>query len=147
MTDRPTEPGAAGGAHPDLLGRILGPDAHQGELRVRARELLVAYDKVLSGDADTLVTDRIQSSWERALAAGVDPDGQRPPRLHELTEIRRLRDEHPLAPFVPALAGLLADDSVVGAHIMVIASAAGEVLWRVGSPDIIRLAESLEFVE
>ena len=158
MTDRPTEPGAAGGAHPDLLGRILGPDAHKGELRVharnrfmdpddRARELMVAYDKVLSGDADTLVTDRIQSSWERALAAGVDPDGQRPPRLHELTEIRRLRDEHPLAPFVPALAGLLADDSVVGAHIMVIASAAGEVLWRVGSPDIIRLAESLEFVE
>src|SRR6478609_1006517 len=30
---------------------------------------------------------------------------------------------------------------------MVVASAAGEVLWRVGSRDVIRLAESLEFVE
>lgn len=142
----------------DLLGRILGPDAHDGELRHRARsafmdpddrarELRVAYDKVLAGAVDPSVSGRIQSSWERSLAAGVDPDGQRPPRLHEILEIRRLRNEHPLSPYVPALAGLLADDSVAGNHIMVVASAAGEVLWRVGSRDVIRLAESLEFVE
>ncbi len=142
----------------DLLGRILGPEAHDGELRHRARsafmdpddrarELRVAYDKVLAGAVDPSVSGRIQSSWERSLAAGVDPDGQRPPRLHEILEIRRLRNEHPLSPYVPALAGLLADDSVAGNHIMVVASAAGEVLWRVGSRDVIRLAESLEFVE
>ncbi len=156
MTYRTAPPRATGA--PDLLGAIIGPDAHDGELRHRARAafmdpddrartLRLAYEKVLSGDDDGAVSDRIQSSWERALAAGVDPDGQRPPRLHEIREIRRLRDEHPLAPFVPALAGLLADDSVVGNHILVIASAAGEVLWRVGSPDVIRLAESLEFIE
>lgn len=157
MTDR----SAISGTHPrpvDLLGHILGPDAHDSELRHRARRgfmdpddraraLRVAYDKVLAGAVDPSVPGRIQSSWERALAAGVDPDGQRPPRLHEILEIRRLRNEHPLSPYVPALAGLLADDSVAGNHIMVIASAAGEVLWRVGSRDVIRLAESLEFVE
>lgn len=158
MTDRSAKSGGAATAPADLLGRILGSDAHDGELRPRARAafmdpddraraLRVAYDKVLSGDVDRSVSGRIQSSWERSLAAGVDPDGQRPPRLHEILEIRRLRTEHPLAPYVPALAGLLADESVVGNHIMVIASAAGEVLWRVGSPDVIRLAESLEFVE
>ncbi len=158
MTDRQPAPGAVAAGQHDLLGRILGPGAHDGELRTRARAafldpddraraLRVAYDRVLSGDVDPGVSERIQSSWGRALAAGVDPDGQRPPRLHEIREIRRLRAEHPLAPYVPALAGLLADDSVVGNHILVIASAAGEVLWRVGSPDVIRLAESLEFVE
>jgi hypothetical protein len=157
MTDRSATSGTAPGPV-DLLGHILGPDAHDGELRHRARSaftdpddraraLRVAYDKVLSGAMDPSVPGRIQSSWERALAAGVDPDGQRPPRLHEILEIRRLRNEHPLSPYVPALAGLLADDSVAGNHIMVIASAAGEVLWRVGSRDVIRLAESLEFVE
>lgn len=136
----------------------LVPVDRSGELRVRARagfadldlrarELRQAYDRVLSGDESATVPDRIQVSWERSLAAGVDPDGQRPPRMHDLSEIHQLRDEHPLAPFVPALAGLLADDSVVGNHIMVIASAEGELLWRVGSPDVIRLAESLEFVE
>ncbi len=158
MTHRSAAPGGVRTAPFDVVGHVLGPDAHDHELRARARarfmdpddrarQLRVAYDKVLSGDADIRVPDRIQSSWERALAAGVDPDDQRPPRLHELDEIRRLRNEHPLARFVPALAGLLADDSVVGEHIMVIASAAGEVLWRVGSPDIINLAERLEFVE
>ena len=157
MTDRSTLSGSQ--QEPvDLLGHILGPDAHDGELRHRvrsafldpddrARALPTAYDRMLSGAADPSVSNRIQSSWERALAAGVDPDGQRPPRLHEILEIRRLRNEHPLSPFVPALAGLLADDSVAGNHIMVIASAAGEILWRVGSRDVIRLAESLEFVE
>ncbi|WP_420123320.1 GAF domain-containing protein [Nakamurella sp.] len=157
MTDRSTLSGYP--QEPvDLLGHILGPDAHDGELRHRARAafldpddraraLRAAYDKVLAGAVDPSVSNRIQSSWERALAAGVDPDGQRPPRLHEILEIRRLRNEHPLSPFVPALAGLLADDSVAGNHIMVIASAAGEILWRVGSRDVIRLAESLEFVE
>ncbi|HEY5877472.1 MAG TPA: hypothetical protein VIU11_01090 [Nakamurella sp.] len=158
MTDRSVVPGVAPHRPVDLLGRLIGPDAHDHELRTRARtafldpddrarRLRAAYDKVLSGDMDSSVSDRIQSSWGRALAAGVDPDSQRPPRLHEIREIHRLRAEHRLAPFVPALAGLLADDSVVGNHILVIASAAGELLWRVGSPDIIRLAESLEFVE
>lgn len=157
MTDRSAISGTHRGSV-DALGLILGPDAHDGELRHRARsafmdpddrarKLRVAYDKVLSGSVDPSVSGRIQSSWERSLAAGVDPDGQRPPRLHEILEIRRLRNEHPLSPYVPALAGLLADDSVAGNHIMVIASAAGEVLWRVGSRDVIRLAESLEFVE
>ncbi|ACV77502.1 helix-turn-helix domain-containing protein [Nakamurella multipartita] len=162
MTERSAPPrGPDGGPDSgpvDLLGQFLGADAHDHELRPRARAafldpddraraLRAAYEKVLSGDMDAFVSDRIQSSWGRALAAGVDPDSQRPPRLHEIREIRRLRAEHPLAPFVPALAGLLGDDSVVGTHILVIASAAGEVLWRVGSPDVIRLAESLEFVE
>ncbi len=157
MTDRSTKTGTHPGSV-DVLGQLLGPNAHDGELRQRARSaftdpddraraLRVAYDKVLSAAMDPSVPGRIQSSWERALAAGVDPDGQRPPRLHEILEIRRLRNEHPLSPYVPALAGLLADESVAGNHIMVIASAAGEVLWRVGSRDVIRLAESLEFVE
>src|SRR5690242_5691690 len=100
MTDR----SAVSGAHEgpvDLLGHILGADAHDGELRHRARgafsdpddrarALRRAYDRVLAGAVDPSVSGRIQSSWERALAAGVDPDGQRPPRLHELLEIRRL---------------------------------------------------------
>lgn len=157
MTDRSATSGTdEESAH--QLGQVLGRDRREGGVRQRvggtfmdaddrARALRVAYDKVLAGADDPSVSGRIQSSWERSLAAGVDPDGQRPPRLHEILEIRRLRNEHPLSSYVPVLAGLLADDSVAGNHIMVIASASGEVLWRVGSRDVIRLAESLEFVE
>lgn len=157
MIDRSWPPDRPGALVPAVTAPPLPAD-RSGELHararagfadvdVRARELRQAYDRVLSGDESSAVPSRIQVSWERSLAAGVDPEGQRPPRMHEVDEIRQLRDEHPLAPFVPALAGLLADDSMVGNHIMVIASAEGELLWRVGSPDVIRLAESLEFVE
>jgi hypothetical protein len=48
---------------------------------------------------------------------------------------------------MPALHDLLADDSSSGRHLLVLTDARGEILWRVGSPDVLRRADRLEFSE
>jgi hypothetical protein len=40
---------------------------------------------------------------------------------------------------MPALHDLLADDSSSGPHLQVLAGARGEILWRVGGPDVLRM--------
>ncbi|MCY7325971.1 MAG: transcriptional regulator [Microbacteriaceae bacterium] len=70
-----------------------------------------------------------------------------PQHLHEVSDVVRLRSGHPLATVVPALSELLADEGGSGRHLLVLAGAEGEVLWRVGSPAVLRQAERLEFVE
>jgi transcriptional regulator of acetoin/glycerol metabolism len=42
---------------------------------------------------------------------------------------------------------LLTDDSSTGRHLLVLTDARGEILWRVGSPDLLRRADRLEFSE
>jgi len=48
---------------------------------------------------------------------------------------------------MPALRDLLADDSSSGRHLLVLTDASGETLWRVGSPEVLRRADRLEFSE
>ncbi|WP_227007623.1 GAF domain-containing protein [Pseudarthrobacter sp. AB1] len=48
---------------------------------------------------------------------------------------------------MPALNDLLADDSSSGRHLLVLTDARGEILWRVGSPEVLRRADRLEFSE
>ena len=48
---------------------------------------------------------------------------------------------------MPALHELLADDSRSGRRLLVLTDASGEILWRVGSPAVLRQADRLEFVE
>ncbi|MHA7291496.1 GAF domain-containing protein [Arthrobacter sp. MDT3-24] len=48
---------------------------------------------------------------------------------------------------MPALHDQLADDSTSGRHLLVPTDARGEILWRVGSPEVLRRADRLEFSE
>jgi hypothetical protein len=48
---------------------------------------------------------------------------------------------------MPALHDLLADDSSSGRHLLVLTDARGEILWRVGSPEVLQRADRLEFSE
>ena len=48
---------------------------------------------------------------------------------------------------MPALHDLLADDSSSGWHLLVLTDASGEILCRVGSAEVLRRSDGLEFAE
>jgi hypothetical protein len=81
------------------------------------------------------------------MALGISPDQHSPRHLHDPAEVHQLRREHRLQLVMPALQDLLADSSPSGRHLLVLADAGGEVLWRVGSRDVLRRADRLEFSE
>jgi hypothetical protein len=149
---------------PEQLSRrqaaALDPD-------VRARLALEIYERVLNGgpSADELFIDEygrsaldeyagnddsldvMYESWRRSRAAGVDPDTNSPPHLHEHRDVLQMRGEHALSPYVPVLQELLVDDDSSARHVMVITNAEGDVLWMNGNTAVERGAEQLELVE
>ncbi|XAS68123.1 hypothetical protein V3C33_01955 [Micrococcaceae bacterium Sec5.7] len=64
-----------------------------------------------------------------------------------MANVLELRREHRLQPVMPALNDQLADDPSSGRHQLVLTDARGEGLWRVGSPEVLRRADRLEFSE
>lgn len=87
----------------------------------------------------------IERSWERMLRSGVDPDHD--VRAHPLSreEVQRRRETSVLRHVLPVLReGLLAAADVAH-HIMVVADEDGRVLWREGSPPVLRKADGLGF--
>jgi hypothetical protein len=127
---------------------------------VRARLALEIYERVLNGgfSVDDLFLDEygrvvddtydvMYESWLRSQAAGVDPDTNSPPHVHEHRDVLQMRGEHALAPYVPVLQELLVDDDSSARHVMVITNAVGDVLWMNGNAEVERGAERLELVE
>ena len=111
------------------------------------RMLRAAHEQTLAGTPQPGISAAVQQSWRRSLAAGIDPDSHLPRHLHEVSEVVSLRRGHRLQAVMPALSELLADESSGGQHLLVMADAGGEVLWRMGSASVLRRADQLEFVE
>ncbi|GAP55945.1 uncharacterized 47.3 kDa protein in thcA 5'region, partial [Arthrobacter sp. Hiyo6] len=112
-----------------------------------ARTLRKAHEATIAGNPDPHISASLIRSWQRSLALGINPDQHRPVHRHEVSEARSLSAGHRLAAVMPALSQLLADESVAGRHLLIVTDKQGEVLWRVGSRQALRLADSLEFVE
>lgn len=112
-----------------------------------ARALRKAHEASVSGSPSPHLSPSLIKSWQRSLAMGINPDGHRPVHRHEVSEARSLSAGHRLAAVMPALSQLLADETVTGRHLLIVTDHAGEVLWRVGSKQALKLADSLEFVE
>ena len=112
-----------------------------------ARTLRQAHEATISGTPNPLLSPSLAKSWQRSLALGINPDRHRPLHRHEVSEARSLSASHPLAAVMPALSQLLADETATGRHLLIVTDHEGEVLWRVGSRQALRLADSLEFVE
>lgn len=112
-----------------------------------ARTLRRAHELVIAGVTRPEIPARLVDSWHRSMALGISPDQHSPRHLHEVSEVLELRREHRLQQVMPALHDLLADDSRSGRHLLVLTDASGEILWRVGSPDVLRRADTLEFSE
>ena len=143
---------------PEQLSRTQAAAALDPD--VRARLALEIYERVLNGGLSVheLIVDEygravddtydvMYESWRRSQAAGVDPDTNSPPHLHEHRDVLQMRGEHTLAPYVPVLQELLVDDDSSARHVMVITNDAGDVLWMNGNTAVERGAEQLELVE
>ncbi|MGO4189047.1 GAF domain-containing protein [Pseudarthrobacter sp. TAF60_1] len=112
-----------------------------------SRALRRAHELVISGVPRPEIPTALAESWRRSMALGISPDQHSPRHLHEAADVLELRREHRLQQVMPALHDLLADDSTSGRHLLVLTDARGEILWRVGSPDVLRRADRLEFSE
>ncbi|KOV65939.1 MULTISPECIES: GAF domain-containing protein [Streptomyces] len=112
-----------------------------------ARVLSEVRDAALAAQrADLAPRPVIEESWGRMLRGGVDPDHDFRSGLLPPEEIRRRREETPLRHVLPVLREGLVSVADAAHHIMVVADAEGRVLWREGSPAVLRKADALGFL-
>jgi hypothetical protein len=87
----------------------------------------------------------IEQSWGRMLRGGIDPDHDHRSGLLSADEVRRRRETSVLRHVLPVLREGLLSVADVAHHIMVVADEDGRVLWREGSPAVLRKADGLGF--
>lgn len=87
----------------------------------------------------------IEESWGRVLRSGVDPDHDARAGLLSRAEVQRRREGSALRHVLPVLREGLLPCADATRHIMVVADADGRVLWREGSPAVLRKADALGF--
>ncbi|MBP2048059.1 hypothetical protein J2Z21_000983 [Streptomyces griseochromogenes] len=124
------------------VARLFAVDAAQA-----ARVLSELREATLAGQRARIAPRPvIEQSWGRMLRSGVDPDHDFRSRPLSLDEVRHRREESPLRHILPVLREGLLSVADVAQHIMVVADAEGRVLWREGSPPVLRKADSLGFM-
>ncbi|MER6677938.1 GAF domain-containing protein [Streptomyces sp. NPDC000983] len=87
----------------------------------------------------------IEQSWGRMLRGGVDPDHDFRAGLLSREEVERRREASPLRQVLPVLREGLLSVADTAHHIMVVADEEARVLWREGSPAVLRKADVLGF--
>ncbi|MGW3354679.1 GAF domain-containing protein [Streptomyces bungoensis] len=126
---------------PTNVARLAAVNAAQA-----ARVLNEVREATLAGQrAQVPPRPVIEQSWSRMLRSGVDPDHDFRSRPLSPDEVRRRREESPLRHVLPVLREGLLSVADVAQHIMVVADADGRVLWREGSPQVLRKADGLGF--
>src|SRR5690348_6926233 len=110
----------------------------------QARRLSGVYDEVLGGGRPGgEPRPLVAASWERSLAAAVDPDLDLPPMILEQEMVEELRENHPLRAVLPVLRQTLTSIADEASHIMIITDARGMILWREGAADVKRTADRI----
>ncbi|MGH3516764.1 MAG: GAF domain-containing protein [Haloechinothrix sp.] len=89
----------------------------------------------------------ISQSWDRSLAAQVDPDSKLPPLVYESGELDEVRQAHPLAAVLPMLRQTLVSIADDAEHIMIVTDAEGHILWREGEAGVCRVADKVLLTE
>jgi hypothetical protein len=75
----------------------------------------------------------VSDSWNRSLAARVDPDEGEAPFVYSTADLSSLREAHPLAPVLPVLRQMLVSIADDAEHVMIVTDADGLILWREGA--------------
>lgn len=112
-----------------------------------AARSIEAHEIALSGGATTLLDPGVLRAWRRSGDAGISPDQQAPCSVLSRHEISRARESTPLRRVAADVVDSLADTSAAGRHLAVLSDAHGRVLWRSGSPQTLRRADSIAFAE
>jgi hypothetical protein len=126
--------------------RLVGssPSAAQGDPVQRARELAEVFDAVLSGRPGHQTPRTVVSeSWQRSLAAHVDPERRTPPVVYSADELTDIRAAHPLSVCLPMLRSSLASIADEATHVMLVTDAEGDILWRDGAAPLLSHADGV----
>ncbi|WP_234996982.1 helix-turn-helix domain-containing protein [Pseudonocardia thermophila] len=83
----------------------------------------------------------MSASWQRSLAAHVDPDKGLPPVVVPESEIPELRKAHPLNEVMPLLRSTLVSIADEAMHVMLVTDANGVILWREGASSLLHTAD------
>ncbi|UUW90437.1 GAF domain-containing protein [Pimelobacter simplex] len=89
----------------------------------------------------------VAASWERSAAAGVEVGQGDAPITLETPDLRGRREAHPLARVFPLLDDVLGREVRDCGAVMALADAEGTLLWVCGTPETLRQAERIGFVE
>lgn len=101
------------------------------------------YESVLGGDtAPGRPRSVVSESWQRSLAAHVDPDRHTPPAVLRDAELPDLRIAHPLNEVMPLLRSTLVSIADEAMHVMLVTDADGTILWREGAAKLLHVADS-----
>src|SRR6201991_5239962 len=97
----------------------------------QARRLSRLYDEVHGGGrASGAPRALVAASWQRSLAASVDPELDAPPVVVDHDLLESIGDHHPLRAVLPVLRQTLTTIADEAAHIMIITDAQGMIMWR-----------------
>jgi hypothetical protein len=89
----------------------------------------------------------VAASWQRSLAARVDPERGAPSLVYEHAEVTQVRAGHPLTAVLPLLRDTLVTIADEAMHMMLVTDARGRVLWREGRRDVLQRGERVGLVE
>lgn len=107
-----------------------------------ARVLHGVYEGALSGETGGRAPrSLVSASWQRSLAAHVDPDRHTPPAVLAETDLPDLRETHPLNEVLPLLRGTLVSIADEAMHVMLVTDADGTILWREGAARLLHIAD------
>lgn len=90
---------------------------------------------------------QVAESWYRSAAAGVRADAVDAPITIPDDTLRDYREAHPLAGVFPLLDDVLGQAARDCDAVMAVSDSAGQLLWVCGTPQTLRRAESIGFVE
>lgn len=89
----------------------------------------------------------VSDSWNRCLAAGVDPGAGFAPLVLDTPELRAYRGRHELGRVVPLINEVLGAAALACDSLLAIADQHGRLLWLHGPPQALRRAEAINFLE
>ena len=109
--------------------------------------LSAVYDATMAGDrAPARPRAVVEESWNRLRAKGIDPEHHTPPVI-DTSGLDMLRQSSGLLAVLDDVSSGLESLIDEGDNILVVADARGRVLWRSGSPRVLRHADRLGFIE
>jgi hypothetical protein len=128
------------GAH-GQLGHV--PDVPEGDPVAHARVLHDVFEAVLSDTpGHRAPRSLVSESWQRSLAALVDPDRHLPPTVYSAADLPDIRAAHPLNEVMPLLRRTLVSIADEAMHVMLVTDAEGNILWREGAARLLHDADA-----
>lgn len=125
----------------------LHPALRFSDPRAFAERSIRAHGIALAGGATSDLDTRVLQAWRRSGAAGISPDQELPTRVLTREQVADARGRTPLRHIAADVVASVSDTSVAGRHLVVLTDARGCLLWRSGSPEVLRRADEIAFAE